>query len=276
MERLFCKEKDPLVSILKDWMKAEILRIPNGQIKPLLVIERNKQLLHPRGTLGNLLTHPENFLIGANHIQREYMADLSGLQTRSAMLTVGVSIANNFLTGFGFNNGIDSAVKGATAISFSFNNVYKCFLDNGLLSRSLKNQIIDRQNSATNGFFRKDKSDLLLVDSIITSDNFKVHIEDNDQVNLKGKAAEIENLFKASATLKIEEIAKTTISFKRQMPIPFAFTCLKIELDQAGRITGMPPIRNLPFFSSQISHTEFEKEMISDNSGLTFLELANY
>ena len=275
MERLFCKEKDPLVSILKDWLKAEILRIPNEQIKPLLVIERKKQLLHPRGTLGNLLTHPELFSLKTSHIQQEYMADLSGLQSRSAKLTIGVSIANNFLSGFGYNSSIGSVIEGVTNVSFSFNNVYKYYIDNGLLGKALKSQTIDRQNPATSGFFNKDKSDLLIVDSIITSNNFKIHVEDNDQVNLTVKAIEIENLFKASDTLKVEEIAKTTISFKRQMPIPFAFTCLKIELDQAGRIIGMPPIRNLPFFDSQILHTEFEKEIVSDGDSLTFLDLVD-
>ena len=266
MERLFCKEVDPLVSVLKDWLRAEILRIPNGEVKPLLVIERTGKQLHPRGTLRRLLTHPDRFLIGEEEIQKDYMADLSGVRSRSAGLDVGVKIANNFLKGFGVNSGIESIMSGATTVSFSFSNVYKCTFDNGMLGNALKYQTIDKGNPATAGFF--GNSDLLVVDSIITSDNFRIHVADEDKVNFSGKAAEIENLFKASATLKVEEIDKTTISFRREIPLPFAFTCVKFDLDEAGRIVGMPPARQLPVFGAP---TEYEKEALSD--GVTLLDL---
>lgn len=266
MERLFCKEVDPLVSVLKELLRAEILRIPNGEVKPLLVIERAGQQLHTRGKLSRLLTYPERFLVGDGEVQKDYMADLSGVRSRSANLDVGVKIANNFLKGFGVNSGIESIINGATTLSFSFSNVYKCTFDNGLLGNALKYQTIDKNNPATAGFFAN--SDLLVVDSVITSDNFRIHVADDDKVDLSGKAAEIENLFKASATLKVEEIAKTTISFKREIPLPFAFTCLKFELDEAGRIVGMPRARQLPLFGAS---TDYEKEALSD--GVTLLDL---
>ncbi|GAB4044661.1 gasdermin [Spirosoma litoris] len=266
MERLFCKEVDPLVAVLKDWLRAEILRIPNGEVKPLLVIERAGQQLHPRGKLSRLLTHPERFLVGDGEIQKDYMADLSGVRSRKANLAIGIKIANNFLKGFGVNSGIESLIQGATTLSFSFSNVYKCTFDNGLLGTALKYQSIDKSNPVTAGFFTG--SDLLVVDSIITSDNFSIHIADEDKVDLSGKAAEIEKLFKASATLKVEEIAKTTISFKREIPLPFAFTCLKFNLDEAGRIVGMPPVRKLPVFGEA---PEFEKEVLSE--GFTLLDI---
>lgn len=268
MERLFCKDVDPLVTVLKDWLQAEILRIPNGEIKPLRVIEQTRQHLHVRGMLGWLLTHPTLFVVGEESIEKTYMADLSGKRSNRASLDVGVKIANNFLKGFGVNSGIEGILQGATSLAFSFSNVYKCTLDNGLLGQALKGKTIDVANPATAGFF--SGSNLLVVDSIITSDNFRIHIADEDTVDLTAKAAEIQNLFKASATLKVEEIARTTISFKREIPLPFAFTCLKLKLDEAGRIVGMPPARKLPFLDAT-SATEYEKEVLTE--GLTLLDL---
>lgn len=267
MLRLFCKEVDPLVAVLKDWLRAEILRVPNGQIKPLLVIEREGKHLHPRGTLSRLITHPAGFLLSPEHAQKEFLADLSGVRSQSAELNVGITIADNFLSGFGFNSGIRSVIQGATSLSFSFNNVHKYALDNGLLGNALRQQTIDRSNAANGGFF--GGSDLLVVDSIITSDNFTIHVDDTDTINFTVKAAEIKDLFKASATLKVAEIAQTTISFKREIPLPFAFTCLKFELDEAGRIIGMPPAREMPAFDTS---TEYEKESLSDAVALIDLD----
>lgn len=107
------------------------------------------------------------------------------------------------------------------------------------------------------------------MDSIITSDNFTIHVDDTDTVNFTANAAEIKDLFKASATLKVAEIAKTTISFKREVPLPFAFTCLKFELDEAGRIVGMPPARKLPLLDVS---TDYEKESLSD--AVTMIDLS--
>lgn len=271
--RLLCKEKDPIQRIIKDNLHAQAVRVPNEEVIPLTIIENKNGTTKKRGSLVNILFDKSSFDLSDKDFEKKYMSNLSGQKTNKASIDIGLKILEGFLQGFGFNisSGLSVEFSGISTISFSFENVYKVFIDNGLLGEKLQKQRIDKHNPSSAIYFGKSKSELVVIDSIITSNNFTVNIEDTDTTMTKFNIDKIKNLLQLGVDLKIEETDKTSIRFKREKALPFAFTCLKIDIDNEGRIIKLPNKSKLPQTFS-LSEIEYEKYDLTPTFDLLEIE----
>lgn len=263
---LFFKD-DPVFSVLHDVLQANILKIPDARIAPLGVIERSVLGTSKfRTTLGNILTKASDIDIDPAYLVTKPMANIAGEQTRRTDLQLGLEILGGFLKGFGVtlpNLGIH--FKDVTKVTFSFENVRRIWMDNGILAAELKDQRIER-NAMTSGFFDFPASKLLLIDSVIVSNDFSIHAAEtvDDSFGFDVQAI-TEEMGGVGGKLKVESRGSHTLTFQGEDSLPFAFTCVHFRLDGEGRITGMPAFtRKIPTVMSGSSDGEWEKESLGD------------
>lgn len=271
MIKLPCKD-EPLLRILRDFLGANALKVPEERIKLLSVIEKSGSIYKLRGNLYNLLNSDDGLDISEEDFENTKVSNICGKKSRKANIEIGMPIFEGFLSGFGVSNfGINAQFEDVSSISFSFEDVTRIYIDNGLLGRKLKSYQLDKSNSANLGFFRKgkEKSTFLLIDSIITSNNFTVNIEETSNKNFQLNIEELKRaVSNAKQKVSVEFLNKMSVTFRCKKALPFAFSCIKFELDDNGKILGMPT------FTKSISKVfgeadgESIKEMLYEGNAL--------
>ena len=273
---LFCKPEDPVLDLLHRELSANISRVPDGRLEPLMVLE-----LPPRGkprlrtTLANIVDWTEDVALDKTFFQTKPLASISGERTTSTDASFGLKILSGFLKGFGASlPNLRAHFKDVIKVSFSFENVKITWLDNGLLGKSLINCKVSRGNPMTADFFGDPPAKLLVVDAVITSTNFSFHVEEtaSDKFSIDMEAIKKE-LGQAEVKLQAEEAGQRTVMFKGTKPLPFAFTCLLLKLDDKGNILAMPVFRPRgPLTFTGGPQENFQKYQISAEPALLELE----
>lgn len=264
--KLFCKQ-DPLVEFFQKQLKANLLAIPEAKIQVLGVIEQQSQKVHKYQTknIANILSQPTDLDVDKEiYVEEKAMANISGTNTTKTSIEFGLKVLKNFLKGFGVTlPSLESHFKTVQTVSFSFNNVKRRWADNGLLGGALENQGI-KKNPATAGFFGDNASKLLLIDSIIVSNNFSIHVVESEDNAFSFDSGAIADIMEGvNAKVTIETTDSLTLSFKGEDPLPFAFTCLELGLDQKGKIIKMPPyLKHIPTVMSTQQDGEFAKTLL--------------
>lgn len=274
---LFCRPNDPILNLLHSVLNANLARVPDGRLAPLTVLELSPgKRLKLRTALPHILSFPTEVELNERLFETKPLASISGEKSTSTDAALGLKILNGFLQGFGVSlPNLNLHFKDATKVSFSFESVKTTWIDNGLLGEFLTNQTINKNNPMTAGFFANPPSKLLVVDSIITSANFSMYVEESTRDEFEIDIAALKKeLGQAKTKLEAIESGKRTVTFKGPKPLPFAYTCIRLELDGQGKIVAMPPfkpgVRTVGFES--VSAPVFEKFQISGDLALLDLD----
>lgn len=234
---------DPTVKKLREIFGANILRVPEERFQPLSVIMRINDKNH---WWGDIVTMVEGDLMDADQLIAEsQMADVSGHASRSVDIDLGVNILEGFLKGFQLpSSSIVQHFKGAKTVSFSFRNVNRTYIAPSDLDQLLIGVPLDQSLGATQQAL-SGNSRLFVIDSIITSTDFSINI---DQVAVAGFQLDIpaiqQLVSEANTEVEVKNLSGTAITFKGNRALTFAFSCLQCQLDDEARITLNP--QNLP------------------------------
>lgn len=256
---------DPIVKTLRSVFQANIVRIPESRIQPLTTIIKNGKT---RKFWGEISAMVEGDLLSADEaIEKSKMADVSGKQSKSIDLDLGLQILDGFLKGFSLPSaGIQAQFKGAKTVSFSFKEVERKYIQPVVLGGLLTGHVLDSENMANNIVFQRE-ADLFVIDSIITSSDFSINVEQTNTKDFKLDIPTIQSVIgKVDAKVKVESATGLDIIFKGYQPLTFAFTCLRANIDPAGRII----LKLADNFIEMFNHGEdnYEKELLSDDLGM--------
>ena len=174
---------DPIIKTLRSVFKANIVRIPERRIQPITTIIKNGKNQRFWGELSALV---EGDLLQAQEaIETSRMADVSGKQSKGVELALGLQIMDGFLRGFSLPSaGIQSQFKGAKTVSFSFKEVERKYIQPAILGGLLTGHALDASNTANDAFF-KNQANLFIIDSIITSKDFSINVEQSNSKDFK-------------------------------------------------------------------------------------------
>ncbi len=236
---------DQLVSTLHGVFKANIVRIPEARIQPLGAVASTPEGPRFWGYLHELV---EGTLEARGAIQESRMADIAGKRSRSVNLDLGLQILEGFLGGFGLPSaGIAAKFAGAKTVSFSFQEVVRSFISPAALGKLLGGHALDAGNTANNLFFRNEAV-LLVIDSVITSRDFSIQVGEARNHDFKLDVPAIQEMVgNAKAGVQVETTTGLDVTFKGDVPLTFAFTCLRCPLDPAGRLSLAPHSAKLSF-----------------------------
>ncbi|EFO81561.1 hypothetical protein OSCT_0577 [Oscillochloris trichoides DG-6] len=238
MQQLTLCRTDPIVALIYERFSANMVRVPDSRIRPLSIIAARRGRNAWRGSLLPLLSNPRAFGIRPEVSQ---LTDVSGKRSRRVTLDLGMHILRGFLKGFGLPSAdLTSTLGRSTYLSFAFPSVRRAAYDLGALGWALAGQQIDRGNPAATIFFGDERHDLLLIDSVLISDQISVTFfnERGQQSDLDVSA--LTKIF-AGAEAHSKGEGQAELILKSEKELTFAFTCVRLFLDQEGRITAMPP-----------------------------------
>lgn len=254
---------DYLVKTLSTIFKANIVRIPETRIQPLSVLAATSEKPHFWGDLNELLEDP--IPIKDSSVEESLLADISGRRSRNINLDLGLQIMEGFLQGFHLpSTAITAKFKGAKMVSFSFQEVVRYFISPGKLGKLLKGYALDQSNGSNAVFFNKE-AQMLVLDSVITSKDFSISVEKSDSKNFSLDVPAIERIIgQARADVQIASYTGLDLSFKGATPLTFAFTCIELALDDAGRISLKPKSGSAHFDPNPT----FEPKLLFDKPGM--------
>jgi hypothetical protein len=233
---------DPIVEYLRSTFGANIVRIPRASLRPPEVLAARRGETKTMGHLGDILVSAAPFALGLEDIHEEPAPPVLARRTRSVSLDLGLDILGGLLQGFGVPKvGVGSAFSPESAISFSFHNVHRVFVETNRLGRKLQHCTIDRANPATALYFgEQDPWRLLLIDSVLTSPGFTVTASRSRTESVHVDLPTLQQLVSdASAKVNVSSAASSEVSFTGDERLSFAFTCLEVTLDADARVVGL-------------------------------------
>lgn len=239
-------QRDPLLNLLYDLFHANVVRVPDARIQPLAVIAQRGSRSFFRGDLLPLLSDQRP--LSAEPITT-VLSDLSGRRSRRVTLDLGLHLLRGFLRGFGLPGAdLTSALGDGATLAFALPAIRRVAVDVNALGRELAGRTIDFHNPAAVAFratepFRATEAyQLLLIDAVLTSAQLSIVIGGGngqslgfDLSMLKKLAAEV------GATFETRHNAEAELTFSSPHALTFAFSCVRLFLDEAGAIAAMPP-----------------------------------
>lgn len=231
---------DSLMSLLRDTFNANPIRVPEERIKPLTVLSIEKKNISFMGAINDLLVSKIN--ISKLNLQNSKMADVSAQSFKSIETSVGLKVMDGFLKGFGAkSSSIEHAFKNVSKVSFSFENVNREYVEKNALLKTLLNKNFNPSH-ATNKSFISKKSKCVIIDSIITSNNFSIKAEKYNDSNFTFNVQELTNILSSQNNISITSQTGKEISFVGNTSLPFAFTgfYLNIEIDGSVHYQNEP------------------------------------
>src|SRR4051812_10498676 len=91
---------DPVLTVLRETFEATPIRVPESRFQPLCVVSRSDRARSFVGALSDLLDDSSATSLAGLTVGESQMADLSGRETRSVSLSVGLDVLDGFLRGF--------------------------------------------------------------------------------------------------------------------------------------------------------------------------------
>ncbi|MDX2304573.1 MAG: hypothetical protein NW226_17325 [Microscillaceae bacterium] len=237
-----CKGED-ILEVLREVFRANIVRIPQAGIRPLGLIIQKDQKTRIWGDLRDILVgNAAENLSEYRLFQMEQIPDLSGRKSRGVDFELGSEILAGFLKGFSLPAAeINTHLKGSYKYQFSFKGVDRLYVSPSALGKALLGVQIDKYNPAAKIFFGDHPARLFVIDSVIRSTNFAVHLEASQETKIKLEADKIQAVLDAlKSEIKIKSESEQSIAFEGKEAMAFAFTCLQIVTDASGRIELLP------------------------------------
>jgi hypothetical protein len=231
---------DPLLDTLRETFAATPLRIPETRVQPLAVLAAAGDNASFRGQLEPLLAGRRRLEIPTGE---SAMAALAGKRSRSIRWNLGLKILDGFLRGLGLSGtGFAANMQGAEQVSYSFANLLRRFVDLNQLGHALSGRRIRRTNPAAAIFFGSSKYALLVIDSVITSNRFSLHV---DRAAKSGFSMDLPAMRQLAATagtgLALESTTGLDLTFQTATRLTFAFSAVRFYLGPDGSIEAMPP-----------------------------------
>lgn len=253
---------DKIVSTLQSVFRANIVRVPESRIQPLTALTLSEGRTQYWGTLNELV---DGQLPAPSSVtEQSRMADISGKQTKSVNLALGLQILEGFLSGIGLPSaGISTKFTGAKTVSFSFQETVRYYVSPGKLGGLLRGLALDAENSANDIF--QNGARLLVVDSVITSKDFSINVDSAAATDFKLDVPAIQKIIgNAKADVQVVSSTGLDVTFKGNTPLTFAFTCVRCDADEAGRLTVKPGSNTVSF----AAEPSVEHELLSDEPSM--------
>lgn len=234
-----CRE-DPLLSLVHELYGANVVRVPDARVRPLTVVVHRGGRSFLRGSLLPLLSDARPLGVLPELTE---LTDISGRRSRRVTLDLGLHILRGFLSGLGLPHAdFTAGLEGAAYLSFAFPAARRLALDVNALGVALAGRRVDHGNPAAAILFSEPRYELLLVDGVLTSREIAIVISgakgqrlNVDLAALRTTVAELGGSVGAATERDIE------LTLTSAAELTFAFSCVRLTLDDQGAILAIPP-----------------------------------
>jgi len=230
--------RNDTTTILRKLFNATPMRVPEASVQPLLVIAEKAGKTDKRGALKHLLANGRTFKMAW---QDDPVSDVSLERTRSMDWDFGLKLLDGIFKGFNLPSAtIATKLEGAKEISLSFHNVRRHWIDKNDLGTALHHKRVDLTHPAIGIFTGEDAHNMLLVTDVIVSNGFSINVEKSNDNSFEVEAPAFQEIIDdAQLKVAIKSSSKNSITFEGEDYLTFAFSCVKLELDQQTGALGV-------------------------------------
>lgn len=229
---------DELIDTLRDVFGANIMRIPESRMRPLVALMDDGRKVAFLGALKFLITDPPQFPSPAT----SQMPKLKGKKSRSVDTEMGLKVLDGYLSGMGVGGGdLSGAFKGVSKVSYTFGDVKRQFVDIGEVGALLQGKSLNLAHPTVPKFRDEEHAALLVVDSVITSSAFTLTADETASNGFKFDVAKIQGALGVDGGVKVETSTGMELNFSGKRPLAFAFSCVRLAVTKSGKIITFQP-----------------------------------
>jgi|SRR5882672_2401729 len=261
---------DPIVGTLREVFHANIIRVPEQRYKALSVLAARGSQVTFRGTLANLIKGvPPIFPEPTGSL----MTEVTGKKTKSVKVDLGLKILGGFLQGMGAPAiGLNAKFSKVLKVSYSFANVVRYWVDDGVVGNLLIGKVIEKGNPAAAIYFGSAPFAFLVLDSVITSTQFTISVDKTSDSSFSLDVPGIQNIIKqANADIAVSSGTGFELTIAGKIPLAFAFSCVQFALTPDGTVKAMVPdslVKRMGFFAT-VGHKGHAYKYAPDHVMLT-------
>lgn len=237
---------DPLLDWIRDTYLAHPVRVPSKRVEPLVAFSRTDGKYGHLGEMARFLVEPAKSQLRALEPETGLVPDVARHRSRDVDVGVGLDILGGLLTGMGLPVvpiGVSTEMKRHTSLSFFFTEAEQAWIDPSALGEVLTGPVLQVDNSALAPALRNRKPDaLFLIDSVFLSRSFGVSAKRDRSAAAKLDLEAVDAaLASANANVKVARHDEDALLFEHDSPLAFAFTCLRVALNEHDGITSISP-----------------------------------
>lgn len=237
---------DPLLEWIRDTYLAQPVRVPSKRVEPLVAFLRSDGKYGHLGEMARFLVEPARTQLRALVPDTGPVPDVARHRSRDVDVGVGLDILGGLLSGMGLPvvpTGVSTEMKRHTSLSFFFSEAGQAWIDASALGEILTGPVLQVDNSALTAALRDRKPDaLFLIDSVFLSRSFGVSAKrDRSAVATLDLEVVDAALGSAKAKVKVARHDENALVFAHESPLAFAFTSLRIMLNEREGITSIAP-----------------------------------
>lgn len=234
MNSLKLCQDDSLINLLRETFQANPIRLPEERIKPLTVLSIDKKNISFMGIIDDLLVDKIN--MSKLSLKNSKMADVSAQSSKSIKTSTGLKIMEGFFKGFGAKSSlIEHVFKNVTKVSFSFENVNREYFEKNALLKTLMNKNFSTSHAVNKSFISK-KTKCVIIDSIITSNNFSIKAEEFTDNSFSFNIQELTSILSLQNNINVVAQNDKEVSFVGNISLPFAFTGFYLNIASDGSV----------------------------------------
>lgn len=215
---------------LRETFGASPLKVPEARIQPLMIIAKKGDKIDMRGELKYLFKDSVELDFP---LREDTVANTALQRTTSVDTDFGMKVLDGFLQAFKMSSAsVGAALKGSTAISFSFSNVKRRWADLNHLGATIKNRGLDLTHPSLGIFKGEEAVDMLLITDVIISNSFTINQEKGRDDGFELGLPLIEKyVADLDVNVKMKENTNKSITFEGSEYLSFAFSCVRLEFD---------------------------------------------
>ncbi len=271
--RLFKQCEDPLVMAVRKTYQANLIRMPRADVSPLCLIASNRQRSDYLGALQPLLD--DGAPLGLTP-RRVATSNALLEKSQSVNIDVGLKLLSGFLPAWGVPSAeIGTTFQSASKVTFRFSNVFRSFVDSTELSSAIEGRHVRISSPLMANFTGPHALGFYVIDATITSREFTMRVEHAQKSDFKLDVPAIQEIVeKAHSNLTVASKDASEVTFKGDLDMPFAFSCLQFILDNRGRISAINLHESIPSFGFNFGSalSSSTRVLLSDEPGLLEFE----
>ena len=210
---------DPATTYLRR-LGYNVVRHPQAGIQPGDLIGRQEKTVRLLGSMDSLIKTPPPSVPGP--ATNQPAADLSGQESSSLKVAIGISVLGNFISAMGGDLGVKAEYERARTLKFVFGEV----LTDSVVPLEVGNYFRDAEIDAGNPVLEQyvlGNGELFLITKTLKSKKFGVIATGSDGVSLDLDVPAIQAALKAEGSIKVNAGSESLIMYEGSESLVFGF-----------------------------------------------------
>lgn len=206
-----------------------VVKLPRAGIEPMDVLGKDDQATEWLGPLADVW----QTTVALPTASTAVATDISGQESNSLDLSVGLKMLGNILSAFGASTpSLDLAYKSAKTLQFTYGNVTSTTVRPLQAGNYLAGGTLNTANPLVKHYMLDDEAEAYLIFDVLKSNEISVVATDQHGADLKVDLGVVQSMVGAKVGLSSGGSGGTKLTYRGAVPVTFAFRAFEISFDE--------------------------------------------